>query len=102
MLLPVQEKNAMFGNKTITCPAGQWTTIIDTIFAQIPVTWEVHLRPETGEVAGEFEEKKSDWIFPGQPVSGQLHERLTFKRGYWNTFYSVRIRPTTQVVAEIR
>lgn len=92
----------MFANKIINCPAVQWTTIIYTVFAQIPVTWEVRLRPEIGDVAGTFEEKKSSWIFPGQPVSGQLRERLTFERGYWNTFYSVRIRPTTPVVAEVR
>ena len=92
----------MFGPKTIHCPAGQWTVLIDTIFAQMPVTWDVHLRTEEGEVAGEFEEKKSEWVFPGTPVRGQLAERLTFKRGYWNTFYSVRICPKAPVVAEIR
>lgn len=92
----------MFGKKTINCPAGEWTTIIRSRFAQMPAGWEIHLRSESGEVTGEFEETKSRWVFPGQPVSGQLQERLTFERGYWNTFYSVRIRPRTPVVAEIR
>ena len=92
----------MFGKKTIMCPAGQWTTIIQSRFAQMPATWDVQLRSEGGDVAGEFEEKKSSWIFPGQPVSGQLQESLTFERGYWNTFYSVRIRPQTAVTAQIR
>jgi hypothetical protein len=92
----------MFGKKTIICPAGEWTTIIRSRFAQMPAVWDIHLRPEGGEVAGEFEETKSKWVFPGQPVSGQLQERLTFERGYWNTFYLVRIRPRTPVVAEIR
>jgi hypothetical protein len=92
----------MFGKKTITCPAGQWTTIIRSRFAQLPASWDIHLRSEGGDVAGEFEEKKSAWVFPGQPVCGQLRERLSFERGYWNTFYSVRIRPRTAVTAEIR
>jgi hypothetical protein len=92
----------MFGKKTITCPAGQWTTIIRSRFAQMPAVWDVQLHSGGGEVAGEFEETKSKWIFRGQPVSGQLRERLTFERGYWNTFYSVRIRPRTQVTAEVR
>lgn len=92
----------MFGPKIISCPAGAWTTIIETVFAQMPATWDVHLRAEGDEAAGEFEEKKSTWIFPGQPVSGHLREHLTFKRGYWNTFYSVRIRPRAPLTAEIR
>ncbi|HWT03239.1 MAG TPA: hypothetical protein VN256_23505 [Pyrinomonadaceae bacterium] len=92
----------MFGKKIIECPGGQWTTIIRSRFAQMPAVWDVRLRPEGGGVvAGEFEETKSRWIFRGQPVTGQLRERLTFERGYWNTFYSVRIRPRTQVTAEI-
>jgi hypothetical protein len=94
----------MFGKKkTVICPAGEWTTIIGSRFAQMPAVWDVHLRAEGSEaVAGEFEETKSRWIFPGQPVAGQLQERLTFERGYWNTFYSVRIRPRTHLVAEIQ
>lgn len=92
----------MFRKKTIMCPAGQWTIIIRSRFAQMPAVWDVHLHSEDGEVAGEFEETKSNWVFPGKPVSGQLSERLTFERGYWNTFYSVRIRPRTPVVIEIQ
>jgi hypothetical protein len=88
--------------KTITCPAGQWTTIIRSLFAQMPASWELHLRSEGSDVEGEFEETKSAWVFPGKPVSGQLREHLTFERGYWNTFYSVRIRPRTTLTAEIR
>lgn len=92
----------MFGKKELICPAGQWTTIIRTSFAQMPAVWEVHLHPEGGEVAGEFEEIKSRWVFRGQPTGGQLCEHLTFERGYWNTFYTVRIRPRSPVRAEIR
>jgi hypothetical protein len=93
----------MFGKKkNIMCPAGQWTVIIRSRFAQMPAIWEINLRSEDGDVAGEFEETKSKWIFPGQPRIGQLSERLIFQRGYWNTFYMVRIRPRAAVLAEIR
>ena len=93
----------MFGKKTIICPAGEWTTIIRSRFAQLPATWDAHLRSEGCDVvAGEYVETKSRWVFPRQPLSGSLHDRLTFERGYWNTFYSVRIRPRTPVVAEIQ
>ena len=91
----------MFGKKRIECPAGQWTTIIRSRFAQMPAVWEVSLHAGGGEVAGEFEETKSRWVFPGQPVTGRLGERLTFERGYWNTFYSVRVRPRVAVTAEV-
>lgn len=92
----------MFRKKEIACPAGEWTTIIQSSFAQMPATWDVHLRSESAKIAGEFEEKKSAWVFPGQPVGGQLREQLTFKRGYWNTFYLVRIRPKIPIVVEMR
>jgi hypothetical protein len=92
----------MLRKKTIMCPAGQWTTIIRSRFSQMPAVWDIHLRSEDGEVAGEFEETKSVWVFPGKPVSGQLGERLKFERGYWNTFYCVRFRPRTPVIVEIR
>ncbi|MCL4859564.1 MAG: hypothetical protein KJZ93_09165 [Caldilineaceae bacterium] len=92
----------MFGMKTVVCPAGQWTTLIRSRFAQLPKVWRVHLRSEDGEVAGEFAETKSIWIFPGHPVHGKLCDRLTFVRGYWNTFYTVRIRPRATVMAEMR
>ncbi|HEX8920776.1 MAG TPA: hypothetical protein VF766_04830 [Pyrinomonadaceae bacterium] len=93
----------MFGRKkTIICPAGEWTTIIRSRFAQMPAVWDIHFHSEDGDVAGEYEETKSSWVFPGTPVSGQLQEHLTFERGYWNTFYWVRVRPRTPVTAEIR
>lgn len=87
-----------FGPKNVTCPAGQWTTIISNAFVQFPATFTVHFE---GEVAGELEETKSSWIFPGSPRRGQLTARMTFRRGYWNTFYRVRVHPTTNVVAVI-
>ncbi len=86
------------GPTTVRCPAGRWTTIIATSFAQIPKSWDVHF---DGEAYGEFEEKKSSWIFPGAPRRGRLTARMTFDRGYWNTFYSVRVRPDADVVATI-
>ncbi|HKQ53788.1 MAG TPA: hypothetical protein VJT74_15540 [Pyrinomonadaceae bacterium] len=93
----------MFGKKAITCRAGEWTTVIRSRFAQMPAVWEVNLQAlNGGEVAGEFEETKSRWIFRGRPTGGRLRERLTFERGYWNTFYTVRIRPRSLVRAEIR
>ena len=39
----------LFGSKKIVCPAGRWTSIISTSFAQIPVQFDVRFE---GEVAG--------------------------------------------------
>lgn len=89
---------ALFGPTRVSCPAGVWTTIISTWFAQLPKGWSVRIE---GEASGECEVKKSAWIFPGSPVRGPLTAQMTFERGYWNTFYSVRLRPTADVVAVI-
>ena len=84
----------MFGRqKTINCPAGQWTTVIHASFAQLPITWTLRLQSEANAVAGEFEETKSSWIFPGTPATGPIQAQMSLARGYWNTFYKVRLRP---------
>jgi hypothetical protein len=89
----------LFGPRRVTCPAGRWTTIISTSFAQMPKPFDVRFE---GEAAGEFEETKSSWIFPGKPQRGALAPKLTFSRGYWNTFYKVRVLPQHEVIAEIQ
>ena len=92
----------IFGPRLKECPASVWTTLIRTRFAQIPKQWTVTFRAgDGGEVSGEFSENKSSWIFPGTPRSGKLKAELTFRRGYWNTFYTVSIKPDRQVIAEI-
>ena len=88
----------MFGPRKVDCPAGAWTTIISTSFAQLPKSWSVRFE---GDVAGEYEEKKSSWLFPGTPRRGPLAPELTFERGYLNTFFRVMVRPERDVVAII-
>lgn len=88
----------LFGPKRITCPGGRWTVVLATSFAQIPKSWSVRFE---GNASGDYEEKKSAWIFPGRPVRGALAPAMTFHRGYWNTFYTVRVCPAADVVAVI-
>lgn len=88
----------LFGPKRVTCPAGQWTTIVSTSFAQMPKQFDVRFE---GEAAGEAEVKKSSWIFPGTPTTVPLAATMAFERGYWNTFYRVRVRPQRDVVAVV-
>jgi hypothetical protein len=83
--------------RTVRCRANAWTTILDTPFAQLPVTWTLHLDAAGAPVDGAYEERKTRWVFPTDPVRGPLSARMTFERGYWNTFYSVRFRPTVDV-----
>ena len=92
----------MFGRRrTLTCPPGVWTTVIRTPFAQMPVTWKLRLVAARGDVAGEFEEIKSAWVFPGTPKTGPLQPEMVFERGYWSTFYTVRFRPREAVTVTI-
>lgn len=88
----------LFGPKRIPCPAGAWTTIVATSFAQMPKSWTVTFE---GPAAGEYEVKKSAWIFPGAPVRSPLAPKITLERGYWNTFYSVRVCPGSDTVANV-
>ena len=92
----------MFGRRrTLTCPGKEWTTVLHTRFAQVPVTWTVRVVAAPGAVSGEFEETKSSWVFPGTPTTGPLQPEMAFERGYWNTFYTVRFRPVDTVTVTI-
>jgi hypothetical protein len=89
--------------RTVTCPAGQWTTIFDHAFVQLPRTWTVAFGAEDGGiVTGEVVEKRSSWIFPNPPTTLALVGVMEFKRGWWNTFYSVHVKPTRDVIARIK
>lgn len=93
---------ALFGPRTVTCPAGQWTTLFDHAFVQMPRSWTVtFIASDGGVVEGEVEEKKTSWIFPNPATSRPLAGQLVFHRGWWNTFYSVRVKPTREVTALI-
>ena len=87
--------------KTLQCKAGEWNTIIQTRFAQLPVMWTVRTLDDLLTL-GEFEETKSSWIFPGAPRIGPLLSEMQFQRGYWNTFYKVRIRPEHAITISLQ
>jgi hypothetical protein len=89
--------------RTVKCPAGQWTAIFSHAFVQMPWTWSITFSAaDGGEVAGEIEEKKSSWIFPNDPTTQPLIAEMSFHRGWWNTFYSVRVKPTRDILAHIQ
>jgi hypothetical protein len=88
--------------RTVRCPADEWTVIFDHAFVQLPRTWTIAFTAaDGGSVAGEVMEKRSSWIFPQPATTRPLASSMDFTRGWWNTFYSVRVKPTSDVVAEI-
>ena len=88
--------------RKVTCAAGQWTAIFDHAFVQLPNAWTISfVAVDGGTVAGEVEEKRSSWIIPNPPMTLPLESTMTFRRGWWNTFYSVRVKPTRDVIAQI-
>ena len=88
--------------RTVKCPAGQWTAIFDHAFVQLPNAWTVSFAAaDGGTVAGEVMEKRSSWIIPNPPTTRPLVSVMAFQRGWWNTFYSVRVKPTSDVIAQI-
>jgi hypothetical protein len=88
--------------RIVQCPAGQWTTIFDHAFVQLPRAWAVSFTATDGDtVAGEVIEKRSAWIFPNPPTTQPLLAVMSFERGWWNTFYSVQVKPMCDVIAQI-
>lgn len=92
----------LFGPTKIICPGGVWTTIISNAFVQLPKGFAVRIvTTGGGTVEGLYEEKKSRWIFPGKPIQGPLAAAMAFERGYFNTFYSVKVCPTTDCIVDV-
>lgn len=92
----------MFSSQmTLSCHAGEWTTLIHTRFAQLPMSWTVRTLDNLLTL-GEFEETKSSWVFPGTPQVGPLRPDMRFHRGYWNTFYKLRIRPDHTITVSLQ
>ena len=88
--------------RTVTCPAGEWTAIFDHAFVQMPWEWTVTFTAADGSpVTGEVVVKRSSWVFPNPPETQALEPVMSFKRGWWNTFYAVRVKPARDVVAHI-
>ncbi len=89
--------------RTVKCPAGEWTAIFDHAFVQLPWSWTVSFTAVDGsEISGEIEEKRSSWIFPNPPTSLLLTPVMVFRRGWWNTFYAVHVKPTSELIAHIK
>jgi hypothetical protein len=93
----------MFGTKKIVCPKNEWTTIISSSFAQMPVSWRIKFVPESGGVLvdGIYSEKRFMWVFPQAPTEGRLEAEMIFNRYWINTFYSLKICPAVDLIAEI-
>lgn len=87
----------LFGPKRMRCPARVWTTIIDDQFVQMPRGYTLRFEASGATLVGTLEEKKSTWIFPGAPRAVPLTPEMTLDRGYFNTFYRVRVRPEHDV-----
>lgn len=88
--------------RRINCPAGEWTALITTAFVQMPAVWDVTFEADGGPVEGEYELLKSAWLFPRPAIRGALRDAMVFERGWWNTFYKLRVQPVRSVVAALR
>jgi hypothetical protein len=93
----------LFGTKKLNCPKDTWTTLISSVATGIPVFWTITLTTKDGSaVEGKYIEKRYQWIFPQQSVSGDLKAQMTFHRYWINAIYWVKICPTSDLIAEIK
>jgi hypothetical protein len=89
--------------RTIPCPADQWTIIFQHAFVQLPATWTLVFRaPDGAPIAGELRVKRSSWILPNPPELLPLQPVMHLRRGWWNTFFNVQVKPSHDLLADIR
>ena len=88
--------------KRLECPRGVWTVLIWNFGTGMPATWTMTFLPKEAQpVSGAYIERRAFWIFPEAPVEGQLEQRMSFHRKWINAYYSLRVRPDVDLVAEI-
>jgi hypothetical protein len=92
----------LLGVKRIDCPQNQWTTIISNFGTGMPANWDITFKAKDGgKVDGTYIEKRYLWIFPQQPVTGKIVAQMKFERYWINAIYSLKVCPTTDLIAEI-
>lgn len=89
-----------FRDKSIHCPAGQWSTLVKNFGSGYPRTFLVRLAGD-GPIRGQWIEKRHLWIFPQKETVGPLASELKFERYWINAIYSIRIRPEHDVIATV-
>jgi hypothetical protein len=68
----------------------------------MPADWTITFLPQEEQpVSGRYIERRAFWIFQQQPVEGQLEQRMLFHRKWINAYYSLRVCPDVDLVAEI-
>jgi hypothetical protein len=86
----------------VECPQATWTTLIWNFGTGMPATWtNTFLSPEQRPVSGTYIERRAFWIFPQAPVEGRLEQRMIFHRKWINAYYSLRVCPEIDLIAEI-
>lgn len=91
-----------FGSRKVDCPKDEWTTLISNFGTGIPAYWTITFRSNNGtKVEGIYREKRYWWIFPQQTIEGPLSAHMIFHRRWINALYSLKVYPSSDVVAEI-
>jgi hypothetical protein len=68
----------------------------------MPSDWVVRFEPASGAVlSGRIAERRTLWIFPGSEEIRDIQPEVRISRKWINTFYTVKVRPDTEVAATI-
>lgn len=86
-----------------TCPAGVWTKIYSSTFTAVPSEWTVRFEPAQagGTLSGKITEKRTLWILPGSEETRDLAPEVRIVRRWINTFYTVKVKPDSEVTATL-
>ena len=81
------------------CPANEWTKIIFDFGRgyreKRPILFVPVIDQET--IVGEYKEIHYNWIFPKEPIYGELKPEMDFYRRWIDGIYSVWINPKIDV-----
>ena len=88
--------------KEVACTAGQWNTVIFNYATGMPASWTLSFETPNGDpVGGTYREQRALWIIPQGAKTGPLAPEMVFSRYWINAFYSLEVRPDTDVIIRI-
>ena len=85
--------------KGIVVRGGERSRVLRRFSSSISRTFSFDIEPlsGSGQVSGTVEVAGSRWLFSKPPVVLELRRTMTVEKGFWDTLYSVFVKPDQDV-----
>jgi len=84
----------------IECHKDTWVTLISGVWNRWPQEFKISFETtDRKPVSGIYEERRYLWIYPRAATLGELKNQMSFRRGWIDAIYKVKVRTNSDAVA---